>query len=72
VLHVPLRRFDEVGDQVVTPLELDVDLRPGLLGDVLEAYDAVLESDEPDRDDDQNDQRYPPTGKRKGKAMQHT
>jgi hypothetical protein len=62
VLHVSLRRFDEVRNQVVTTLELDVDLRPGLLGDILEAYEAVIESDEPDRDDDQNDQRDPPTG----------
>ena len=62
MLHVSLRRFDEVGDQVVTTLELDVDLRPSLLGEVLEAYEAVEESDEPDRDDGQNDQRDPPTG----------
>jgi len=57
VPHVALDRLDEVRDEVVAPLELDVDLRPGLLRPVPERDQPVVGEDEPDQyeDDDAND-----------------
>jgi len=53
--------LDEVGDQVVPPLGLDVDLAPGLLRAVAQPDEAVVHADEPHDDqgddDEQDDQR---------------
>ena len=49
---VALDRVHEVGDQVVATLELDVDVRPGLLGGDLLALDAVVDADDEQRHDD--------------------
>src|SRR5262245_35164376 len=59
---VALHRLDEVRNQVVAAFELNVDVRPRVLGLNLEANEAVV-----DRDHHQDDQRersadYPPDG----------
>ena len=55
--RVALDRRDEVGDQVVPALQLDVDLRPRLLGPVALSDEAVVtgpqaNGQEHDNDDD--------------------
>jgi len=61
-LHVPLDALDEVGDQVVTPLELDVDLREGVLEPVAQPDQAVVDPRDPggeqDQDGDGDDQGH--------------
>jgi hypothetical protein len=59
VLHVALGGLHEIRDQVVAPLELHVDLRPGFLADVLETDQAVVERDEPEDEDDEDAQQDP-------------
>jgi hypothetical protein len=58
---VTLHGLDEVADQVVPPLELDVDLPPGLLDEVAQLDEAVVDGDGPedeqDHDDADDDQR---------------
>ncbi len=49
---VALDGLDEVRDQVVAPLELDVDLRPGVLDAVPQADEAVVGQDDVQADDD--------------------
>src|SRR5690606_27532293 len=53
VLHIALDRLDEVRDEVVATLELNVNLRPGVVGLLSEPYKAVVhrESHYNDRDD---------------------
>jgi hypothetical protein len=66
VLEVALGDFDEVGDEVVTALQLDVDLGEGVLEAVAEGDEAVVdagdeeggdqrETEESDEDDDEGD-----------------
>ena len=56
---VPADGFDQIGDQVVPPLQLDVDLRPRLLRPVALADEAVErqydEADEQHRENDEHD-----------------
>src|SRR5664280_3119386 len=47
VPHVPLDGLDEVGDQVVPPLELHVDLAPRILHLVAGADQAVVHAQHP-------------------------
>ena len=49
---VALDGLDEVGDQVEAALELNVDLRPGVLDLVAPADQAVVGGDEVDRQQD--------------------
>jgi len=59
VLQIPLRRVDEVGDQVVPTLELNVDLGPGVLHAVLQADEAVVGADEPEEEENTNSDEDP-------------
>src|SRR6185503_12574135 len=70
---VALDRLDEVRDQVVPPLELDLDLRPRVVDAVPEADEPVVERDQRDheeRDDhddhDHGDHEPPPYRPRQG------
>ena len=59
--HVGLGGFDQVGDQIVAALELDVDLREGVLEAIAQVHQVVVERDQPenDRDDDyQKSQKF--------------
>ena len=64
VRGVALDGLDQVGDQVVTPRELDVDLRPGRLDlvalpdELVERRDAVEEDRADEHDDDQQDHHH--------------
>jgi hypothetical protein len=53
VRGVALDRLDQVRDQVVAPLELDVDLRPRRLHLVALADQLVVGRDRPDSQDDE-------------------
>ena len=56
VLHVALRRLDEVGDKVVAALELDVDLAPCVLDEVPHSDERVVDSEAADcRQNDESD-----------------
>src|SRR5688572_22290784 len=50
VLGVTLHRLDQVGDEVVTALQLDVDVRPGFIGAVAQGDQAVVDGDQPGDD----------------------
>src|SRR5262249_9710764 len=52
---VALDRLDEVRDQVVSPLQLDVDVRPARLGLVPQPYQVVEREREQDRQHDEDD-----------------
>src|SRR2546423_15579031 len=63
--RVALDRFDEVRDEVMSPLELDVDVRPGLLHTLAERDEPVVgrdeeEGDHPNDDKDDDDLHEPP------------
>ncbi len=58
MLHVPLARLDQVGDQVVPPLELDVDLGPGVLHPLLETNQGVVDADDDYHQDNEDDEQY--------------
>src|SRR5699024_4615485 len=47
---VALDRLDQVADQVVPPLELDVYLAPGLLDEVAQLDQPVVDADRPQDD----------------------
>src|SRR5258708_35727283 len=49
----------QIGDQIVPPLELDVDLCERVERLVLERKEAVVGRDDPQHDDDEDDQRKP-------------
>src|SRR5207237_10521696 len=58
VRRVSLHRLDEVRDQVVTPLELNFYVRPGLFHALTQRVEAVVRRDEEERDrpdDDKDD-----------------
>src|SRR4029450_5200245 len=48
-------RLDQVGDEVVAPLQLHVDLRPGVLDPVALGDQAVVEA-QPGEDDDADEE----------------
>ena len=50
VLDVALGGLDQVGDQVVAPLELDIDLREGVLEPVAQRNQPVVRADRPQQD----------------------
>ena len=52
--HVALDGFDEVGNQVVAALELHVDLRPGVVDEVAQVDETVVDGDEPEDEGDEN------------------
>jgi hypothetical protein len=56
VRRVALDRLDQVGDEVAAPLQLDVDLAPGVLVAVLERDDAVVDVDAPEDQSPQDDE----------------
>jgi len=66
VAGVALHRLDEVGDQVVAPVELDVHLPPRLFDEVPRPHQVVVATDpvEDDADDqkDQQDEDHPERG----------
>ena len=47
---IALDRLDQVGDQVVPPLELDVDLAEGVLEPVPHRHQAVIRPRHPEQD----------------------
>jgi hypothetical protein len=47
MLRVAADRLDEVRNEVVPPLELDVDARPALLDELREPSESVVGDDEP-------------------------
>jgi len=57
VSHVTLDRFDQIGDEVVPPLKLDIDLTPGVLDRVAGPHQPIVERDQINRecDDDPED-----------------
>jgi len=54
---VALDRLHQVRDQVVAPLELDVDLRPGVVDPVPQPDQAVVAEDE-DEDEEDDDHAH--------------
>jgi hypothetical protein len=65
VRRVPLDGLDEVRDQIPAALELDLDLRPGVVHAVPLLNEAVVEGDEqqPDDHDDRDDHDDPDHGR---------
>ena len=60
MFHVPFDRFDEIGNQIVTTSELDVDLCEGIAHAVTFVDQSVVDSDCPednDGDDAEEDQK---------------
>ncbi len=57
--RVPLHRLDQVGDQVDPPLQLHVDLRPGVLDPVALLDEAVVDADRDQHDDHDEDEDDP-------------
>ena len=51
VRRVALDRLDEVRDQVAAPLELHLDLRPGVVDAVAQPDEPVVERDQEDREE---------------------
>ena len=51
--HVSADRLQEIGDEVVTAVEFDVDLAPGLLDEVAQTHEAVVGDDHPEDDDEE-------------------
>src|SRR6266516_2414757 len=64
-LHVALHGVDQVGDQVMPPLELNADLVPGLVDHVPQADEPVVHEDQEERDDRDDDQDDPERGHRR-------
>ena len=56
-VHRALDRVHQVGNQIVAPLELHVDLLPGVGHLVLERDEAVVGADDPQDDDHKDDQQ---------------
>jgi hypothetical protein len=54
VLEIALGGLHQIGDQVVTPFELDFDLGKGVLEPVAQLDQPVVDTDRPD-DDEEND-----------------
>ena len=52
MLHVAFCRLDEVGDEVKTSFELNVDLAPRVADYVAEPYELVVKREKDDRADD--------------------
>src|SRR5690606_17678929 len=57
VFGVALDGLDQVGDEIVATLQLDVDLAPRLLHEVAQANQAVVLSNGPEDNDNQNYQQ---------------
>jgi hypothetical protein len=56
-LHGALHRVHQVRDQVVAPLELDIDLLPGVGDLVLEVDQAVVRADHPEHEQSEDDEQ---------------
>ncbi len=72
VAGVALDGLDEVGDEVVAPLELDVDVSPGVVRGDLETNQAVIHPDQDENDQDnagENDPTDHGKTSRKGKVV---
>ena len=57
MLGVALDRLDQVRDEVIPPLELDIDLRPAILTSVPQDDQAVVDADRRDDHDTDDDQQ---------------
>ncbi len=57
VAHVAFDGFDEVGDEVVAALELDINLRPGVIHVIAEVDEAVVDGDEPEDEDGEDGEK---------------
>jgi len=55
VRYIARDRFDAIGYQVVLALQVDIDLRPGLLGAIAPVDQAVMGQDPTTEEDDDND-----------------
>src|SRR5688572_6908363 len=55
-LHRPFDGVDEIRDEIMTPLQLDVDLLPAVHDLIPEAYQAVVDADDPEEDSGDDDQ----------------
>jgi hypothetical protein len=44
--HIALHAFDQIGNEVVPPLELDIDLTPGVLDRVAGFNQAIVKSNQ--------------------------
>ena len=53
-IHRPLHGIEQVGNQIVTALELDVDLLEGVGRLIPRGHEAVVGDDKPDTDGDQD------------------
>ncbi len=66
--HVALRGFDQIGDEIVPPLELHIDLRKLVLVIVAERDEPVIDADaehQDDRDDRHHNSKYEQHAKQK-------
>ncbi len=57
--RVTLHRLNDIGNQVVTPLELDVNVSPSVFTLHLQPYQPVVNADDEDEQHRNNDERYP-------------
>jgi len=63
--RVAFHGLDQVGDEIVALLELHIDVREGLVDPLPQRYQAVVDRDGEQHDDD-NDAEYDPGGGRHG------
>ena len=52
VRRIAFHRLDEIGDEVHAELELDIDVREGLIAAIAQSNNAIVHRDEEERDDD--------------------
>jgi len=57
VRGLALHGGDEIGNEISAPFELDVDVRPRVLGPDAERDESVVETDQCQNDDDKNNQK---------------
>jgi hypothetical protein len=62
VRRVTFDRFDKVGDEVVTLLELYVDIGERLIGPLPHCDEAVVDTDHPNHEDDNDAEDNPASG----------
>jgi hypothetical protein len=50
MLHIALGGLDQVRDEIITPLQLDIDLGEGILKTIAEDNESVIDTDDPQDD----------------------
>jgi hypothetical protein len=59
VCGIALYSFNQVGNQIVAALELNVDVRPGVVHLNLQPDQTVVHSDQDENDQNQSNQQHP-------------